>query len=63
MSIESLISDKSKLDNPKPAFKLDTNLKEGSLLSQLQEVYKKVKKPVAPRIVISKSMAGVINFY
>ena len=33
-------------------------MKERTFLAQLQEVYKKVKKPVALRIVITKSMAG-----
>ena len=57
------VSGKSKSETSKRTFKLDKNLKDGSLLSQLQEVYKKVKNPVAPRIVISESMAGAINFY
>ena len=42
---------------------MDNNLKEWSILSHMQEVYKKVKKPVTPRIVISESMAGAINLY
>ena len=48
---------------PRRVFKLATGLQEGKLLTELQEVYKKVKKPVAPRVVISESMAGVITHY
>lgn len=44
-------------------FKLAEDLHEGSLLSELQETYKKVRGPVTGRIVISESMAGAIHFY
>ena len=43
--------------------KLEKGLQEGALLTQLEEYYKKVKKPVAPRVTISESMAGVIQHF
>ena len=48
---------------PRRVFTLAAGLQEGKLLTELQEVYKKVKKPVAPKILISESMAGVISHY
>ena len=51
------------LSKTRRLFKLDTNLQEGSLLTHLQEVYNKEKKPVVPRIAFSESMAGTINYY
>ena len=45
-------------------FKLETELQEGALLTQLQEYYKRVNKPMAPSVTLSESIAGVIqNFY
>ena len=44
-------------------FKLVTGLQEGALLTQLQEYYKNVMKPVAPRVTISESTAGVIQHF
>ena len=44
-------------------FKLESGLHEGALLTELQEVYKKVKKAVTPRILISESMVGVLQHF
>ena len=44
-------------------YKLNTGLHEGALWTQLQEDYKKLKKPVAARITISESTASIIHHY
>ena len=45
-------------------FNLESGLHEGALLTELQEVYKKVMKAVTLRIRIRESMVGVLqNFY
>ena len=44
-------------------FKLESGLHEGALLTELQKVYKNVKKAVTPRIRISESMAGVLQHF
>lgn len=44
-------------------FKLDTSLHEGALLTELKDLYKDKKKPVAERITLSESMVGVIQHF
>lgn len=45
-------------------FRLSDELREGTLQNELQELYKKMKKPVSDRIQLDESLAGAIaHFY
>lgn len=44
-------------------FTLSDDLREGTLQNELQELYKKIKKPVKQRIDLDESLAGAISHF
>ena len=55
----------SSAESPKTrrTFKLSENLKEGTLHTELQELFKKMRKPVKERIQIDDNLAGALTHY
>ena len=58
---EITIADKTK--QKRREFVLDTDLQEGALLTELHNMFKKVKKPIAARITVSENIVGLVNHY